>query len=410
MNFYTSDRRNKLTGFDGKLKALKRGVVDTVTEEDFIKKLKSGRRLTVKLGIDPTASDIHLGHTVVLNKLRQFQDMGHKIVLIIGDFTATIGDPSGRMSERPALDMKTIMSNVSSYTKQVYRILDKSGIEIVYNSDWFKKLSFEYTVKLLSKFTLAQLMEHDYFEKRFKENMPLGLHEMLYPIMQGYDSVVIKADIELGGTDQRFNVITGRHLQKESGQEPQAGLFTPILTGLDGKNKMSKSLNNYIGVGDKPSDMFGKVMSIPDEIMGEYFELLTDVPLGEISRMKKEMEEGKANPRDIKKRLAREITMKYHDEKKADEAEDYFNRAFSERDIPYEKNKIRWDFDGDETTIADFMKKAGGVSSSSEARRMVEQGGFYINGEKVDDFRMKIKKSGVPFTFKIGKKRFGKVE
>ncbi len=410
MNFHTSDRRSKLTGFDENLKILKRGVVDTVTEEDFINKLKSGRRLTIKLGIDPTASDIHLGHTVVLNKLRQFQDMGHKIILIIGDFTATIGDPSGRMSERPALDMKTIMSNVSCYTKQVYRILDKSGIEIVYNSDWFKKLSFEYTVKLLSKFTLARLMEHDYFEKRFKENMPLGLHEMLYPIMQGYDSVVIKADIEIGGTDQRFNVITGRHLQKESGQEPQAGLFTPILTGLDGKNKMSKSLNNYIGVSDKPSDMFGKVMSIPDEIMGEYFELLTDVPLDEISSIKKEMEEGKANPGGIKKRLAREITMKYHDEKKADEAEDYFNRAFSERDIPYEKNKIRWDFDGDEITIADFMKKAGGVSSSSEARRMVEQGGFYINGEKVDDFRKKIKKLSVPFTFKIGKKRFGKVE
>ena len=401
-----------MKSFEEQLKILKRGVVDVVTEADLVAKLKKGRPLTVKLGIDPTGSDIHLGHTVPLNKLRQFQDLGHKAVLIIGDYTAMIGDPSGRMSERPQLTHADIMKNVETYKEQAYKILDKNNLQIVFNGDWFGKMTFADTIRLLSKFTLAQMMEHDNFDKRFKEGIPLTLHELMYPIMQGYDSVMIKADIELGGTDQRFNLIAGRYLQKESGQEAQAGLFTPILIGLDGKNKMSKSLNNYIGINDRPEDMFGKVMSILDELIMQYFELLTEVPLDELEGFKKEMAAGK-NPMDFKKKLGFEIVKKYNsnDESKAKYAMEHFEKSFgAEKAIPYADHKYKWTFESAEISIADFLKGIKAVASGSDARRLVEQGGFYINDARVDDFKTIIKKSSLPFNFKAGKKLFGRME
>lgn len=403
---------NHLKSVEEQLKSIKRGVVDMVTEADLAAKLKKGKPLNIKLGIDPTGSDIHLGHTVPLNKLRQFQDLGHKAILIIGDYTAMIGDPSGRMSDRPQLTHDTIMKNVETYKEQAYKILDKNNLEIVYNGSWFGKMSFADTIRLVSKFTLAQMMEHDSFDRRFKEGIPLSLHELVYPIMQGYDSVMIKADIELGGTDQRFNLIAGRYLQKESGMEQQVGLFTPILTGLDGKNKMSKSLNNYIGINDKPEDMFGKVMSIPDGLIAQYFELLTDVELEEIDSIKKEMAAGK-NPVEFKKKLGYEIVKKYNnnDASKAEYARGHFEKAFgAEKAIPYGDHKYSWVFPGGEVSLADFLKGVKAVASNSDARRLVEQGGFYINDARVDDFKAVIKKSSLPINFKAGKKLFGRME
>lgn len=395
---------------DEQLKIIKRGVVDIVTEEDLIKKLKKEKPLTIKLGIDPTSPDIHLGHTVALNKLRQFQDLGHNAVLIIGDYTAMIGDPSGRMSERPQLSKETIKKNVASYEEQAFKILDQNKLKVVYNGDWFSKLNFEDVIKLISKFTIAQMFEHDYFDKRFKEGISISLHELIYPIMQGYDSVMINADIELGGTDQRFNVIAGRYLQKIQGQEPQVGLFTPILTGIDGKNKMSKSLNNYIGINDKPEDMFGKVMSIPDDLIIQYFELLTDVEVDEIRKMEEDIIKNRVNPMEIKKKLGFEIVKKYKGEKEAEYSKNFFEKTFSEKKIPYDEYKYRWEFSSNEVSIADFMKYLKAVKTNSEAKRIVEQGGFYLNDKRIDDFSMKIKKDEIPFTFKIGKKIFGKVE
>ncbi|MEI7542376.1 MAG: tyrosine--tRNA ligase [bacterium] len=395
---------------EDQLKIIKRGVVDIVTEEDLVKKLKKGTPLTIKLGIDPTASEIHLGHTVALNKLRQFQDLGHKVILIIGDYTAMVGDPSGKSSGRPPVTREQIMQNLTTYKEQVYKILKADALEIVFNGTWFEKISFAETLNLVSKFTLAQMLEHDTFEKRFKERKPLSLLEMLYPVMQGYDSVMIKADIEIGGTDQRFNVIAGRFLQRESGQESQVGLFTPILLGLDGKNKMSKSLNNYIALNDKPEDMFGKVMSIPDDLIRNYFELLTDIPLAEIAAMETAMKEG-TNPRDIKKSLAFTIVSKYISEAAAKSAVEYFEKSFgADKNIPYDAHKYSWNFSTAEITIADILKEVKAVTTNSDARRMVEQGGFYLNEKKVDDFKLMIKKTDMPFTFKAGKKTFGKFE
>lgn len=395
---------------DEQLKIIKRGVVDIVTEEELIKKFEKKQPLTIKLGIDPTSPDIHLGHTVTLNKLRQFQNLGHNAVLIIGDYTAMIGDPSGRMAERPQISREIIMENIKNYEQQAFKILDKSKLKVVYNGEWFSKLNFEDVIKLISKFTIAQMFEHDYFDKRFKEGISISLHELIYPIMQAYDSVMIKADIELGGTDQRFNVIVGRYLQKVFNQEQQVGLFTPILTGLDGKNKMSKSLKNYIGINDKPEDMYGKVMSIPDELIWQYYELLTDVDLDKIREMESKTKSGKLNPMLAKKELAWEIVKKYHNENDANFAKNHFQKAFSEKEIPYDEHKYKWEFKDDEISIADFIKKLNAAKTNSEARRIVEQGGFYLNDKRITDFARKIKKIELPFTFKIGKKIFGKFE
>ncbi len=397
------------------LAVIKRGIVDIVTEDDLIKKLeksvKTGKPLNIKYGIDPTATDIHLGHTVGLNKLRQFQDLGHTAILIIGDYTAMIGDPSGRMSERPQLDRDTIMKNVATYKEQAFRILDKDKVKVVFNGDWFGKMSFMDVIKMVSKFTVAQMMEHDYFDKRFKEGVPLSLHELFYPVMQGYDSLMIDADIELGGTDQRFNVIAGRYLQKESGKEPQVGLFNPILPGLDGKNKMSKSLGNYIGLNFTPEDMFGKVMSIPDDLIFQYFELLTDEPMESVNSMKEAVKKGE-NPMEIKKKLGEKIVSRYHGEAAAAPARAHFEGLFSKKEVPYEENLIKWDSISqgkEELKAAEFLVVTGCAPSGSEAGRLIKQGAFSINENKIDDVKYILHKKSLPFTFKAGKRKYGKV-
>ena len=314
-------------------------------------------------------------------------------------------------TERPALTSEEVKKNVEAYTSQVAKILDLSKLKIVYNSAWFGSMNFDRTIKLISKFTLAQMLGHDTFEKRLKEGSPLGFHELLYPVMQGYDSVELRSDIELGGTDQRFNVIAGRYLQKESGMEPQVGLFTPILTGLDGRNKMSKSLNNYIGLNFTPEDMFGKVMSITDGLMAQYFELLTDMAVEDIEAMKSAVAAG-ANPVDYKKKLAYEIVKKYNSAEAAEKGRDFFEKAFSKKEIPYEENIRVWrDIFGNEASaaVSEFVKKITG-SSGSDARRIIEQGGFYINEEKITDPKAQVNKPAVSFTFKIGKRNFGLVK
>jgi len=398
-----------LKSLEEQLQLIKRGVVDFVTQNELEQKIKNSiqknKPLIVKLGIDPNSSDIHLGHTVALNKLRQFQDLGHKVILIIGDYTAMIGDPSGRMTERPQLDHGTILKNVATYQEQAYKILDKDKVEIVFNGGWFEKLNFRDIIKLISKFTLAQMLEHDYFDKRFKKGLPLSIHELLYPMMQGYDSVMIKADIELGGTDQRFNVIAGRYLQKEFGQESQVGLFTPILTGLDGKNKMSKSLNNYIGVNNKPEDMYGKVMSMPDKLIIQYFELVTDVGLEEISNFEKSMKEG-TNPKDIKKRLAFEIVKKFHSIDAAKTAETQFSKVFSGREDPENIEEFR--VPEDKLSIVKLLTSTKLAKSNSEAQRLIKQGGVYIDKERVDDFKKEIIIKE-PFILKVGKRKYLKI-
>jgi len=397
------------------LKIVKRGIVDIVTEEDLLKKfqksVKTGKPLNIKYGIDPTATDIHVGHTVGLNKLRQFQDLGHTAILIIGDYTAMIGDPSGRMSERPQLDRETIMKNVATYKEQAFRILDKDKVKVVFNGDWFGKMNFMDVIKMVSKFTLAQMMEHDYFDKRFKEGVPLSIHELFYPIMQGYDSVMVEADIELGGTDQRFNVIAGRYLQKESGKEPQVGLFNPILLGLDGKNKMSKSLGNYIGLNFTPEDMFGKVMSIPDTLITQYFELLTDESYEIIEAMKEAMAKGE-NPRDFKVKLGEAIVRKYHNEEAAAKARLSFDSLFSKKEIPYEDNVMDWNdiFENEAGVSAvTFMKKTAKKLLSIELSGADAKGmlpGLLIDEKKYD--KPMITKSD--FTAKKLKFKFGKAK
>jgi len=395
------------------LSVIKRGIVDIVTEEDLVKKLeksvKTGKPLNIKYGIDPTATDIHVGHTVGLNKLRQFQDLGHTAILIIGDYTAMIGDPSGRMSERPQLDRETIMKNVATYKEQAFRILDKDKVKVVFNGDWFGKMNFMDVIKMVSKFTVAQMMEHDYFDKRFKEGVPLSIHELFYPIMQGYDSVMTDADIELGGTDQRFNVIAGRYLQKESGKEPQVGLFNPILLGLDGKNKMSKSLGNYIGLNFTPEDMFGKVMSIPDELIFQYFELLTDEPMDSVNAMREALKAGE-NPMSIKKKLGEKIVARYHGEAASAPARAHFEGLFSKKEVPYEENTIKWEdllAGKDEVKATEFLTVTGCAPSSSEAGRLIKQGAFYLNDVKIEDVKYVINKKDLPVTFKAGKRKYG---
>ncbi len=395
---------------EAQLEVIKRGVVDIVSETELIQKLKKSFEkntpLTIKLVIDPTGADIHLGHTVVLNKLRQFQELGHKIVLIIGDYTAMIGDPSGRLAERPQLDRETILKNVENFKQQAMKILDGDKMETVYNGAWFGKMEFMDVIKMISKFTLAQMLEHDYFDKRFKEGTAISLHEMIYPIMQGYDSVMIKADIELGGTDQRFNVIVGRYLQRESGQDSQVGLFLPVLLGTDGKNKMSKSLKNYIGVNDAPADMFGKIMSIPDELMPQYYELLTQVPLKEINEMPEEIKSGKVHPMQLKKNLADIIVGKFHSDAEAKQARAAFENVFSKGEIP--TDIMEYKVPTGKINISTLMVAAGLATSNSEARRLITQGGVSINDEKISDFKKELEING-EVILKVGKRKFLKI-
>lgn len=394
-----------MLSIEEQLKTIKKGTLEIINENELIEKLKKGKPLRVKLGVDPTSPDIHLGHTVVLNKLRDFQILGHQIILIIGSGTAVIGDPSGRDKTRSLLTLDEIQKNAKYYSEQAFKILDKEKTEIRFNGDWLLNLTLKDIVLLCSHFTVARILERDDFFNRYKSGNPIYLHELLYPIMQAYDSIVIDADIELGGSDQKFNLLCGRELQKELGKEEQIAILMPILRGIDGEKRMGKSLGNYIGINDTPKEMFGKIMSIPDYLIIEYFELLTNIPISEIEEYKKKMESGE-NPMKYKLRLAKEIVSRYHSKEDADREEEKFIRVFSKKEIPEDLETLF--VDKEEIDLLDFLKENNLVSSRSEARRIFYQGGIYINNERYSDpsFKIKIEKEII---LKIGKRKFIKV-
>ncbi|MGB9622154.1 MAG: tyrosine--tRNA ligase, partial [Brevinematia bacterium] len=375
------------------------------SEEELKEKIKKKGKLRVKFGADPSAPDLHLGHTVALRKLRHFQELGHTVVFIIGDFTAMVGDPSGRNVTRKRLSRQEVMENAKTYQEQVFKILDKSKTEVRYNSEWFDKLSFEEVLNLTSRYTVARMLERDDFEKRFKSGMPISIMEFLYPLMQGYDSIVVEADVEIGGTDQKFNLLVGRELQIEYGKEPQVVLTLPLLEGTDGVRKMSKSYGNYIGITDKPFDMFGKIMSIPDDLIFKYFELLTDVPESEIDKYKKEIENG-ANPRDIKAVLGKKIVSFFYGEEEAIKASEEFDKVFKQKEIPddIEERKLPVG----KYNLVELIVKLNLLPSKSEVRRMIQSGGLYINGERIRDinYELNFEKETI---IKIGKRKFLKL-
>ena len=384
-----------------------RGCDELLPEADWLSKLArseaTGVPLRIKLGLDPTAPDIHIGHTVVLNKMRQLQDLGHTVIFLIGDFTSMIGDPSGRNTTRPPLTPEQIKANAETYYKQASLVLDPARTEIRYNSEWSDPLGARGMIQLAAKYTVARMMERDDFTKRFKAGTPISVHEFLYPLMQGYDSVALKADLELGGTDQKFNLLMGRHLQQEHGQEPQCILTMPLLEGLDGVEKMSKSKGNYVGIAEHPNEMFGKLMSISDVLMWRYFELLSFRPLGEIARLKAECESGR-NPRDAKVMLAQEIVARFHSPRAADEAlADFNNRA--KGGIPDDIPEVT--LTGAPLGIGALLKQAGLAPSSSEAMRLIEQGGVRIDGAAISDKGLKVEAGS--FVVQVGKRKFARI-
>lgn len=392
-----------MTDLNTTLAELKRGVEEVLSEADLIEKLKENRPLKVKLGADPTAPDIHLGHTVVLNKLRQFQQLGHEVYFLIGDFTGMVGDPSGKNTTRPPLTREDVLANAETYKQQIFKILDPQKTEIVFNSDWLSQLGTEGMIRLSSNYTVARMLERDDFKKRFSNNQPIAIHEFIYPLLQGHDSVALEADVELGGTDQKFNLLVGRELQKSAGQKPQVAMTLPLLEGLDGEKKMSKSLGNYIGISEAPDEMFGKVMSISDELMWRWYDLLSFRPLDEITQLKTDVANGK-NPRDVKILLAKEIIARFHSQADADAAEQTFINRFQKGAMPDEMPEF--EFSG-EIGLANLLKEAGLVASTSEANRMVQQGGVKIDGEKVDDAKLVIKASSA--VYQVGKRKFARV-
>lgn len=384
---------------------IRRGVAEIVPEDELKEKLyeslTNNKPLRIKLGLDPTAPDIHLGHTVVLNKLRQFQDLGHEVHLIIGDFTGRIGDPSGRSETRKPLTEEQVKANAATYQEQIFKVLDPSKTVIHFNSEWLNKLNLVEVLNLAGKYTVARMLERDDFAKRYRENLPIGIHEFLYPLMQGYDSVVLEADVELGGTDQKFNLLVGRQLQKEYGLKPQVALMMPILEGTDGVQKMSKSLGNYIGVHEDAHEMFGKTMSIPDELIIRYFELVTRVPMDEIRAMQKAMEDGSMNPRDAKIRLAREIITMYHDAQAADEAEKRFKLVFSQGSIPEDIPEVVEE--QEQVWLPKFLHDHKLVASTSEGRRMLQQDAVRVNGQKYTEENLAVEDNMV---IQVGKRKF----
>ena len=390
-----------MTDMNTVLAELKRGVDEILSEQDLIEKLKENRPLRVKLGADPTAPDIHLGHTVVLNKLRQFQQLGHEVYFLIGDFTGMVGDPSGKNTTRPPLSREDVLRNAETYKQQIYKILDPQKTRIVFNSEWLGKLGTEGMIRLASNYTVARMLERDDFKKRFSNNQPIAIHEFIYPLLQGHDSVALEADVELGGTDQKFNLLVGRELQKSAGQK--VAITLPLLVGLDGEKKMSKSLGNYIGVTEAPGEMFGKIMSISDDLMWDWYNLLSFRPLAEIAQLKEDVANGK-NPRDVKILLAKEIIARFHDDAAADAAEQEFINRFQKGAMPDEMPEFT--FEG-EIGLANLLKEAGLVASTSEANRMVQQGGVKIDGEKVEDPKLVITASTA--VYQVGKRKFAKV-
>ena len=386
---------------------IQRGADEILVEAELVAKLKEKRPLRIKAGFDPTAPDLHLGHTVLINKLRQFQDLGHEILFLIGDYTGMIGDPTGKSATRPPLTQDDVEKNAKTYQQQIFKILDKEKTKVVFNSEWMSKMSSVDMIKLAASSTVARMLERDDFSKRYKGGQSIAIHEFLYPLIQGYDSVEMKADVELGGTDQKFNLLMGRQLQEQAGQKPQCVLTMPILEGLDGVQKMSKSLNNYIGINDEPKDMFGKIMSISDDLMWRYFELLSFRPMSEIEDFKAEMEAGK-NPRDIKFLLAEEIIARFHSEEAATAAREGFIAQFAKNKIPDDIPEFRFETPAEGYAIANLLKDAGLCSSTSDAMRMIVQGAAKIDGEKITDKTIKIS-AGTEGVFQVGKRKFARI-
>lgn len=388
------------------LDLIKRGSEELLVEAELIEKLKSGRPLRVKAGFDPTAPDLHLGHTVLINKLRHFQQLGHHVMFLIGDFTGMIGDPTGKNATRPPLSREQILENAKTYQEQVFKILDPGKTEICFNSTWMEPLGAAGMIRLASQHTVARMLERDDFSKRYANNQPIAVHEFLYPLCQGYDSVAMKADVELGGTDQKFNLLVGRELQKSAGQSPQVILMMPLLEGLDGVNKMSKSLGNYIGITDAPRDMFGKVMSISDELMWRYYDLLSFLPDHQIARLRQDIAEGR-NPRDVKVLLAQELIERFHNRAAAEDALADFETRFKQGAIPDDIPEVRLAA-ADGLPIAQLLKAAGLTATTSEALRMIDQGGVRMDGQKIIDRSLHVS-VGTTVVLQVGKRKFAKV-
>ena len=389
------------------LELIKRGIDEVLTEDDLVSKLKSKKQLTVKVGFDPTAPDLHLGHTVILNKMRHFQDLGHKVVFLIGDFTGRIGDPSGKNKTRPSLDKEELEKNAKTYSDQVFKILNKDLTDIRFNSEWCEDLGADGIIGLASKYNLGRMLERDDFSKRYKANQQIAIHEFLYPLIQAYDSIALNADVEMGGTDQKFNLLVGRELQRAFDQEPQVCITLPILEGLDGTNKMSKSLDNYVGINEDPDEMFGKIMSISDDLMWRWFELLSFKPINAINELKKEVKSG-MNPRDTKILLAEEIIERFHSIKDAENAKNTFLDRFQKGAKPKDIETFSISLD-DDIAIGNLLKESGLVQSTSEAMRLVKQGAVKINDEKIDDPKLSIEKNQ-ELLVQVGKRRFLKIK
>ncbi len=392
---------------DTQLEVIKRGCEELLVEQELVEKLRLGRPLRIKAGFDPTAPDLHLGHTVLINKLKQFQDLGHHVLFLIGDFTGMIGDPTGKNATRPPLTSDQIAQNAKTYTEQVFKILDAGKTEVCFNSAWMGKMSAADMIKLAASHTVARMLERDDFGKRYRENRPIAIHEFLYPLVQGYDSVALRADIELGGTDQKFNLLMGRELQKHYGQPSQCILTMPLLEGLDGVNKMSKSLGNYIGIHEPPTEIFGKLMSISDSLMWRYIELLSFESLATIRGWRAEVEAGR-NPRDIKVGFAQEIVARFHSASAAQAALADFEARFRQGEIPDEMPEFSFSTGADPVSLAQVLKQAGLTASTSEALRMIEQGGVRLNGEKVSDRTAELPR-GEPLVLQVGKRKFARV-
>ena len=392
---------------DEALHIIKRGCDELIVEKELVDKLRSGKKLRVKAGFDPTAPDLHLGHTVLLNKMRQLQDLGHHALFLIGDFTGMIGDPTGKNATRPPLTREQVVENAKSYTEQVFKILDAERTEVVFNSTWMDQLGSAGVVKLAATHTVARMLERDDFNKRYKNNQPIAIHEFLYPLVQGYDSVALNADLELGGTDQKFNLLMGRELQKHYGQSPQCILTMPLLEGTDGVNKMSKSLGNYIGITEAPNEIFGKIMSVSDELMWRYIELLSSASLSSIGEWKAQVAAG-ANPRNIKVRFAQEIITRFHNAAAAEHALNDFESRFRQGGIPDEIATVVLDGVNGGVPIAQVLKQAGLTASTSDAMRMIEQGGVKLDGDKVSDKAL-VLQAGCDVVLQVGKRKYARI-
>lgn len=392
---------------------IQRGAVEILLEDELEQKLQrsvtTGKPLRIKAGFDPTAPDLHLGHTVLIQKLKQFQQLGHQVIFLVGDFTGMIGDPSGKSETRPHLTREQVQENARTYREQIFKILDPERTEIVLNSTWMAQMNAEALIQLAGKMTVARMLERDDFQKRYGAHQPISIHEFLYPLIQGYDSVALEADVEIGGTDQKFNLLVGREMQKEWGQRPQTVLTMPLLEGLDGIQKMSKSLGNYVGIEEPPKEMFGKLMSLADDLMWRYYELLSDKSLEEVARLKKEVDEGLLHPMEAKKNLAQEITERYHSATEAEAVREEFGRVFRDKKLPDQIPTVEISWNAGEVWIVKAMREADLVSSSSEGRRLIKQGAVQVNGTKVTDVDCQLSAPEQEHILKVGKKRFARL-